>query len=63
MLLQCDGNTVKIMPGMPHNIDVSFKLAIKGGATVEASVNNGKLTSIIILKNGINITDKFFVKF
>lgn len=63
MLLQCEGNTVKIMPGMPRNIDVSFKLAIKGGATVEASVNNGKLISLIILKDGLNITDKFFVEF
>lgn len=63
MLLQCDGNTVKIMPAFPHSIDVSFKLAAKGGITVEAQVKGGKLISVVILKDNINVTNQFVIEF
>ena len=63
MLLQCDGSIVKIMPGMPHNVDASFKLAAKGGITVEAEIKSKKLVSIVILKNGINVTDQYHIEF
>ena len=63
MLLQCDGSIVKIMPGMPHNVDASFKLAAKGGITVEAEIKSEKLVSIVILKNGINVTDQYHIEF
>jgi len=63
MLLQSDGNTIKIMPGMPHTVDVSFKLAAKGGITVEAEVKNKTLTGIAILKNGTDVTTQFHIEF
>ena len=63
MLLQCDGSIVKIMPGMPHHVDASFKLAAKGGITVEAEIKSKKLVSIVILKNGINVTDQYHIEF
>ena len=63
MLLQCDGSIVKIMPGMPHTVDVSFKLAAKGGITVEAEVKNETLTGIAILKNGVDMTSQFHIEF
>jgi hypothetical protein len=63
MLLQCEGSIVKIMPGMPHNVDASFKLAAKGDITVEAEIKSKKLVSIVILKNGINVTDQYHIEF
>ncbi len=43
MLVQCDGETVEILPAYPLEGDVSFKLAIRGGAILEVEVKEGKL--------------------
>jgi len=63
MLLQCDENTIHILPAFPHNIDVSFKLAAKGGVLVEAVVKDGVLTKAVVTKNGTDVTEQFTIKF
>lgn len=63
MLLKCDEKTIRLLPGMPHNIDTSFKLSAKGGITVEAEIQNGNLKKIIVLdKNGFNVTKQYEIK-
>ena len=61
MLIQCDKNIIHILPAFPHNIDVSFKLSAKGGITVEAAVKNGILEKVIVLKNGVEVTEQFTI--
>ena len=63
MLLQSDGKTIKILPAYPHDQDVSFKLAAKGGVTVEAEVTGGKLVKALVLKDGKDVTDQFAIEF
>ena len=63
MLLQSDGKTVRIMPGMPHDIDACFHLAAKGGITVEAEIKDKKLIKIRVLQDGKDVTDRFNVEF
>lgn len=63
MLLQSDGKTIRILPAFPHSIDVSFKLAAKGGVTVEAVVENAKLVKVLIEKDGKDVTNEFNVEF
>ncbi len=63
MLLQSDGKTIKIMPAYPHDKDASFKLAAKGGVTVEAEVKGGKLVKAVVLKDGVDVTDQFEIIF
>lgn len=63
MLLQSDGKTIKILPAYPHDRDVSFKLAAKGGVTVEAEVTGGKLVKVLVLKDGKDVTDQFAIEF
>jgi hypothetical protein len=63
MLLQSDGSTIKIMPGMPHNVDASFKLAAKGGVIVEVAVKGEKLEKITVLKDGSDVTRNFKIEF
>ena len=63
MLLQTQGNTVKILPGIPHEIDVSFKLAAKGGITVEAKVEGGELSFVKITKNSKDVSENYVVEF
>ncbi len=43
MLVQCDGETVDILPAYPIDEDLSFRLAIRGGAVIDAEVKDGKL--------------------
>jgi hypothetical protein len=63
MLLQSDGSTIKIMPGIPHNVDASFKLAAKGGVIVEVAVKGEKLEKITVLKDGSDVTKNFKIEF
>ena len=63
MLLQSDGSTIKILPAFPHSENLSFKLAAKGGIVVEASVQNGNLEKVLVLKNGIDVSDQFTIEF
>ena len=63
MLMQCDKNIIHILPAFPHNIDVSFKLAAKGGVLVEAVVKDGILKKAVVSKNGIDVTEQFTINF
>jgi hypothetical protein len=49
MLLQTDGKKIFLFPAWPTNQDVHFKLHAPYNTTVEASVVNGKLQSLIVL--------------
>ena len=63
MLLQTEGNVIKILPAFHHKIDVSFKLAAKGGITVEATVKDGELKKILVCRQGMDVTDQFIIDF
>ena len=63
MLVQCDKNIIHVLPAFPHNIDVSFKLAAKGGVLVEAVVKDGILKKAVVSKNGIDVTEQFTINF
>ena len=63
LLLQSDGKIIRILPAFPHSQEVSFKLAAKGGVTVEAKVKNGDLVDVMVIRNGENVTDQFVIEF
>ena len=63
MLLQTEENVIKILPAFPHKIDVSFKLAAKGGITVEATTKDGELKKILVCRQGVDVTDQFIIEF
>jgi len=42
MLVQSDGENIELLPAFPIS-DVQFKLAVKGGAVLEAEIHNGEL--------------------
>jgi hypothetical protein len=48
MLLQTDGKKIFLCPAWPKDQDVHFKLHAPYNTTVEASVVNGKLQSLIV---------------
>lgn len=50
MLVQSDGETIRLLPAFPLS-DVSFKLAVKGGAVIEATISGGELTSVQLYSN------------
>jgi hypothetical protein len=61
MLLQVEDKHIFIMPACPHSVNARFKLAAKGGITVEADVQNGALLHVTVLKNGIDVTDEYTI--
>ena len=61
MLLQVEDKHIFIMPACPHSVNARFKLAAKGGITVEADVQNGALLHATVLKNGIDVTDEYTI--
>lgn len=63
MLLQCNETTVTILPGMPHDVDVSFRLAARNGVVAEAEVKGGRLIKAILKKGDIDVTDEFKIEF
>ena len=63
MLIQSDGENITILPAFPHDLDVSFKLAAKGGITVEAEVKDGTLKAVSVVKNGTDVTSEFNIEF
>lgn len=63
MLLQTDKNIIKIMPGIPHSVDASFKLAAKGGITVEAEIKGGSLIKAAVFKGSYDVTEQFKIEF
>lgn len=46
MLLQCDGDTMRLLPAWPTNWTANFKLHAPKNTTVEGRVENGKLTKL-----------------
>ena len=54
---------ITILPAFPHSQDVSFKLAAKGGVTVEADVKDGELKKVLVLKDGIDVSEDFIIEF
>ncbi|MBO5939553.1 MAG: hypothetical protein J6Q82_08695 [Clostridia bacterium] len=63
MLLQSDSKIIRILPAFPHNTDVSFKLAAKGGITVEAVIKKEQLASVRVLQGEIDVTHRFTIEF
>ncbi|MBS1656025.1 MAG: hypothetical protein JSU05_14330, partial [Bacteroidetes bacterium] len=49
MLLQTDGKRILLFPAWPKDKDVHFKLHAPYNTTVEATLKDGKLTSLIVL--------------
>jgi hypothetical protein len=49
MLLQTDGKKILLFPAWPKDQDVHFKLHAPYNTTVEASVINGKMESLIVI--------------
>jgi hypothetical protein len=46
MLMQCDGDTIRLAPAWPKDWNASFKLHAPKNTTVEGRVENGKLTDL-----------------
>lgn len=63
MLLQSDGRVIRILPAFPHNTDLSFRLAAKGGVIVEAELRQGTLTHVRVLRGDLDVTDQFVIEF
>ena len=64
MLLQSDGKTVNILPAFPDNKgDISFKLAVKGGAVAEVKIKDSALEFVRITANGKDVTNDYEILF
>lgn len=63
MLLQSEENRVYILPAFPLLGDVSFKLAVKGGAVAEVKIENGKLKFVQIMADDKDVTDNYLIFF
>jgi hypothetical protein len=48
MLLQTNGKKILLFPAWPLNWDVHFKLHAPYQTTVEATLENGKITQLIV---------------
>jgi hypothetical protein len=48
MLVQCDGKRILLFPAWPKDWDVQFKLHAAYGTTVEASLQAGKITRLVV---------------
>jgi hypothetical protein len=48
MLLQCDGQTIRLLPAWPKNWDVSFKLHAPGNTVVECDYRRGKIKKLAV---------------
>jgi len=46
MLMQCDGDTIRLIPAWPKDWNASFKLHAPKNTTVEGRVENGKVTDL-----------------
>ena len=44
MLLQCQGETIRLLPAWPPDWSADFKLHVPGGATISGQVRDGKVT-------------------
>ena len=43
MLVQCDGQTIRLLPAWPKEWDADFKLHLPGPAVIEGRVRNGRI--------------------
>lgn len=48
MLLQCDGDTIRLLPAWPKHWDVSFRLHAPKNTVVEASWRDGELERLVV---------------
>jgi hypothetical protein len=48
MLMQCEGNEIRLLPCWPKEWNVSFKLHAPYNTTVEAVYKNGKYEKLIV---------------
>jgi alpha-L-fucosidase 2 len=48
MLLQCDGPQIRLIPAWPHDWTADFKLHAPNQTTVEAHVEKGKVTQLVV---------------
>ena len=46
MLMQCDGDTIRLVPAWPKDWNASFKLHAPNNTVVEGRVENGKVTDL-----------------
>jgi hypothetical protein len=46
MLMQCDGDTIRLVPAWPQDWNASFKLHAPKNTTIEGRVENGKVTDL-----------------
>ena len=46
MLMQCDGDTIRLAPTWPKDWNANFKLHAPKNTTVEGRVKNGKVTDL-----------------
>jgi len=46
MLMQCDGDTIRLAPAWPKDWNANFKLHAPKNTTVEGRVENGKVTDL-----------------
>ena len=64
MLLQSDYESINILPAFPEDCkDVSFKLAVKGGAVAKVCIKDSKLKNVEITKNDTDVTNKYKIYF
>jgi hypothetical protein len=49
MLMQCDGDTIRLAPAWPKDWNASFKLHAPKNTTVEGRVANGKVTDLKVI--------------
>ena len=48
MLLQAEGDRIRILPAWPREWDVHFRLHAPGGTTVEVRYEGGEVKSLIV---------------
>ncbi len=59
-LLQSTSESINILPGIPKNdMNIEFKLAVKGGAYALVKIENGELNEVNIVKDGIDVTSEY----
>jgi hypothetical protein len=49
MLMQCDGDTIRLVPAWPKDWNVNFRLHAPKNTTVEGRVENGKVTDLKVI--------------
>lgn len=64
MLIQSEKNRVDILPAFPiEKEDISFKLAVKGGAVAEVKIEKGTLVFVLIMKEQKDVTKEYEIFF